>query len=169
MEKVCFDTQIIIWGVKEDATDGQEEMIDRAKRFVQSLTDEGKGILVPAIVIAELLSAIEPADHQFFVNLFARLFEIQPFDTVAAMKFAELWRERRPQVQEYALEHGIQATREEMKADCLIVATGIAAGAEAIYSHDSLLREFANGRIPVHEIPIILEQGNLDLGAGAQT
>jgi hypothetical protein len=34
MTLVCFDTHIIIWGVKGQATSGQEDKIDKAKYLI---------------------------------------------------------------------------------------------------------------------------------------
>jgi len=47
----------------------------------------------------------------------------------------------------------------------MIVATSIAHKADALYSHDNKLRNFANGSIPVLEIPKKQFQESLDLVA----
>jgi PIN domain nuclease of toxin-antitoxin system len=36
MDLVCFDTHIIIWGIKQQATAGQEANIDKAKNLISN-------------------------------------------------------------------------------------------------------------------------------------
>jgi hypothetical protein len=50
---ICFDTAPLIWGVRGDASPGQEPMIERARSFIAELTTKGFAIMVPSPVIAE--------------------------------------------------------------------------------------------------------------------
>jgi hypothetical protein len=38
---ICFDTQPLIWGVQGYATPGQEGMIVRTKKYIESLNAKG--------------------------------------------------------------------------------------------------------------------------------
>lgn len=51
MDLVCFDTQIIIWGVKRQATPGQEDNIDKAKYLINTCEENGIDIMVPSVVV----------------------------------------------------------------------------------------------------------------------
>ena len=52
---VCIDTHIVIWGIKKQATKGQENMISRAESFLNWLDENKKKIIIPVPVISELL------------------------------------------------------------------------------------------------------------------
>jgi hypothetical protein len=62
MALICFDTNILIWGIKEQSGKGQEEIIPRAKDFISSLDDETT-VLIPSIVVAEILMPIPKELH----------------------------------------------------------------------------------------------------------
>lgn len=161
MSLVCLDTHILIWGIKEEATEGQEEMIARAKAFLEHLEKTDRRVLIPAVVVAEFLLRLPVEVHHTIVNLFQRAFFTAPFDLQAAERFARIWQAQRDtgRIQELSQSHG--ATKSELKADCMIVATAVARGTSCIYSNDDTLQKFAEGYIDVHEMPDILTQ--LDL------
>ena len=94
MEIVCLDNHILVWGIKEEASSGQEEMIHRAKRFFKWLDNEGYKVLIPANVIAEFLMLIPHEGHGKVISQFNRYFIVAPFDTAAASCFAKIWRKR---------------------------------------------------------------------------
>jgi predicted nucleic acid-binding protein len=95
------------------------------------------------------------------MNLLAQSYPIVPFDTAAAAIYAKLWQERKSSglIDLLKIENG--ATRQELKADCMIVATAIQHKVKALYSHDASLRKFANGAIPVIEVPKLNQQFEL--------
>ena len=158
MKTICLDTHILIWGIKEQSSLGQEEMIPRAKRFLRHLESEHNIVLVPSVVVAELLMSIPPNLHATVTNLLDKGFVIPPFDLQASTHFARIWQDKQNQGVIEQLKHNYQAKREEIKADCLIVATALSRGAECIYSYDSKLKIFASGHINVEDIPIIPDQ-----------
>jgi predicted nucleic acid-binding protein len=154
---VCVDTQVLIWGIKEDATPGQESMIEKAKHFFGRATESGETLLIPSVVVGELLMRVPPALHTMILNLIQRGFITAPYDLEAAAIFARLWQERKDDgVIEELLQNG--ATRSELKADCQIVATALAAGATSIISHDTGVRRFAGDEIAVSELPAGVKQ-----------
>jgi len=153
MSLVCFDTQVVIWGIKQQATPGQEGMIEKAKYLIQTCTEDGKRIIIPSVVIAELLMPIDPNSHQAFSALMQKRFIISTFDLKAASYFAKVWQERK-QEREYLINNAL-ATRAELKADSMIIATAVASGASCIYSHDIPLRKCATSFIEVCDIPEI--------------
>lgn len=163
MKQIVIDNHLLVWGMKEESEQGQEEMIPMTKSFFEHCKQKNIEILVPAVVAGELLTAIEPKHHQIVLNLLQSSFVVPPYDAAAAIIFARLWRERKESGQVKRMQTDLQATRQELKADCMIVATALAQKAEAIYSHDVKLKAFANGAIAVHEVPRIQVQHSLAL------
>lgn len=157
MRLVCLDNHALIWGIKEEATEGQELMVPRAKAFIESLDEKDYGVLIPTIVIGEFLLRIPSNMHATVINLFNRSFIIAPFDLIAASKFAEIWQSKKSQeIADELFKSG--RTREELKADRMIVAIAASRRAECIYSHDKALKAFAKDYIEVREIPFISKQ-----------
>jgi predicted nucleic acid-binding protein len=163
MKQVCLDSHVLIWGVQEQAEPGQEEMSSRAKALIDHCKKNHIQMMVPALVVGELLTAIEPRYHAAFLNLLNSSFVILPYDGAAAAVFARLWRERKNSAAIDRIRPDSQAIPRELKADCMIVATGIAHKATTIYSHDDRLKKFANGLIDILDIPPVQYQENLDL------
>jgi predicted nucleic acid-binding protein len=154
---VCFDTQAIIWGIKEEATPGQEFMIDRTKRFIKHLDEKRIKILIPTVVYAESLMRIPKELHPMIQNLVERSFIISPFDAKAASIFAEVWQKGKENgTIKGLIKEGSE--RDFIKFDSQIIATAISLGAECIYSQDSDLTKLANGLIDIREIPNVAEQ-----------
>lgn len=156
MDIVCFDTHIIIWGVRGKATSGQEDKIEKAKYLISKCDKDGIKIMVPSVVVAEVLCALEPRLHSAVSELMHRQFIVPPFDTQAALHFAEMWRNKK-QLKD---ESGI--SRAEMKADYMITAIAIARGAKCIYSEDVGLKKFAQDYIDVKPLPSIEKQMSIE-------
>lgn len=161
MKTVCVDTHILIWAIKEQASPGQEDLVPKAKRFLRYLESEKLIVLIPSIVVAELLMRVPPDLHPMVTNLLDKSFVIPSFDLQASTHFARIWQDRQNEGVIEELQLNYQAKREELKADCMIVAIAIANGAECIYSHDNKLKIFAEAHIQVIEIPNIPEQQTL--------
>jgi predicted nucleic acid-binding protein len=162
LDLVCLDTQILIWGIQEEASPGQEDMIRRATYLFRLLTQSKTTIIISSIVVGEFLVGIPLNMHRTVVNLIGQGFVTAPFDLQAAAEFARLWDDRQKRNIIRDLQEIQKATREELKVDCLIVATAIAQKASCIYSCDGKLKAFAAESIPVIELPMGEEQ--LDLG-----
>lgn len=158
---VCLDTQIMIWGIKEQATQGQTDMIPRAKRFLVDLDQKGTKVIIPAIIVGELLLRVPPELHLMVLNLFQKGFIVVPFDLQAAAHFARIWQANNDAAVIQELSQEDKLTNRQIKADCMIVATAVAKGVDCIYSHDKGLRKFAKGHIEVKEMPDIPLQMDL--------
>jgi predicted nucleic acid-binding protein len=142
MPLVCFDSMILIWGIQEH---GQEEEVAQAKAFLDHLDKQGTKALIPSVVVAEFLTGIPTAAHTTIADLLERHFITAAFDLKASMHFARIWQDRDQRGVITLLKQRDRATRAELKADCMIVATAVAQGASCIYSHDDNLAGFANG------------------------
>lgn len=161
MDLVCFDTQQMIWGIKEQATEGEEDMVARTKAFIRHLDEKGTRILVPSIVVAELLIRVPPELHSMVSNLVERSFVVGDFDLRASSCFARMWRDKKDRGVIQTLQHQASVAKVKLRADCMIAATAVANGASCIYSHDKDVKAIAEGHILVREVPLIEEQ--LDL------
>lgn len=154
---VCLDTHVIIWGIKGEASQGQEAMVQRAKSYIRHQDEQGIDLMVPAPVVAEAMIRGDVDQLRAIRAIIERSFFIAAFDSPAAFLAAELERG-----------HGAAKLREEggvprnhIRIDAQIAAIAIVQNAEAIVSHDPHMRTVAQNRIPVIELPDISEQGNL--------
>lgn len=158
MQLVCLDTHILIWGIKEEASEGQENMIPIAKAFFKEADlKENLQIQIPSIVVGEFLMRIPPDLHITVMNLLQTSFQIPPFDLASASAFATIWQGKE------RLRNSLkdEISREKMKVDCQIVAIATTHTADCIFSHDKYLTKFAEGYIRVKELPKKLEQMEL--------
>lgn len=160
MAVICLDTQILIWGLKQEASSGQENMIFKAKDLITSLEKNRHQVIIPSLVLAELLMPIEEKDYGDFLLKMNRKFMIVPFDTKAAFYFGTLWKKWRDKSEDKTNREE-QPTRAKMKTDFMIVATAISRKAEYIYSMDSDIVKFAKGHIEVRDLPPVFRQGTL--------
>jgi len=163
MKQAILDSHILIWGIKEQAEDGQEEMIERTQQFFEECKKNKTQLLVPSVVVGELLTAVDVKYHPMTLNLLQGAFLIPSYDAASSAIFARLWREKKESGAVDQIREELQATRQELKADCMIVATAIAQKADAIFSHDAKLKAFASGQIKVLEVPGLQAQQKLSL------
>lgn len=68
----CIDSNIIIWGIKKQATDGQEEMIKRAEQFFLHADEYDDIILIPSIVLAEILAPDPPQLKAKYIEILSK-------------------------------------------------------------------------------------------------
>lgn len=149
MACVCLDTNVLIWGVKQQFTPGQEHMIERTARFIRHLDKKGVTCVVPAIVISELLMPLPLSEHMPFIAMVSTSFTVPSFNAVTASFLSKIWQSKKGQV---------DIKREEIKFDAMIVATALAARATCIYSNDPHIAEIALGHLDCKDIPEMPEQ-----------
>ena len=154
---ICLDTHVLIWGIKEEASQGQEEMVQRAKSYIRHQDEQGIDLMVPAPVVAEAMIRGDVDQLRTIRTIIERSFFIAAFDSPAAFLAAELERGRGVAK---LLEEG-KAPRSHIRIDAQIAAIAIVQNAEEIISHDPHMRTVAQNRIPVIELPDIPEQGSL--------
>jgi predicted nucleic acid-binding protein len=148
MQLVCFDTQMLIWGVQRKSQTTQTDMIKKAEIIIQQLDKDKTKIIVPSIVLGEFLLGLPVEQHMSTVNFFKKRFIIAPYDAQAASTFANLWKEYDPDLKSKTDKPG----RTFLKADAMIVAIAIAREADCIYSEDPWLKNFAGINIHVNTI-----------------
>ena len=149
----CIDSNIIVWGIKKQASEGQEDMIARAEHIFIQADEYNDFILIPTIVLAEILTPEPPEVRNRYIDILNKSFIIAPFDTRAALKFADILHSRWAEIKNIAAETG--TPRQKMKADHMIIATALVNNANCIYSTDNGLKAFANGLIDVRDVPHI--------------
>ena len=155
---ICLDTHVVIWGLKGEATSGQEGMIHRTKQFIKHQFEEGNDLMIPAPVVSEVLIRGTTSQLQAVRDLMERSFFIPSFDMPAAYLAAELERSR----EAVELIDSGQAPREHIRVDTQIAAIAIIQNAEMIVSHDPYMRRIVHSRINVIEVPDIPEQETLE-------
>ncbi|MBI5153623.1 PIN domain-containing protein [Candidatus Poribacteria bacterium] len=159
---ICFDTHVLIWGVRGWAGESQQDEIGHTRRFIERLRVEGTRILIPAPVVAEYLLGFESSQlriSQF--QILQREFEIRPLDAASALVAAELEGNR-----QVLGRLGEQAgfDRQRVRMDAFILGIAITSGAERIISADAKMAVLADGRIPVEPVPRFdLQQDLLEL------
>jgi predicted nucleic acid-binding protein len=165
MSLICFDTMIVVWGIQGWANNNQDSMIKRAKQAIINCQEGNHKIIIPSIVLAEILSGIDTEKRKDFHDLVSRNFLVIPFDTLAALEFANLWDNKvnRDKIKSNLDDKGIKITRAEMKADLMIISTAKSKKSEFIYSHDEKFISCAEGIIDVKYLPEIIDQKVLDL------
>lgn len=149
----CIDTQIYIWGGKQECTSGQEEFRDRAIHLFNLLDVNKDHIMLPQIVVAESL-AIEPLEkHAVILDKISKTCITSDFDARCALQYAHLFTNRMEELKKTAIEIGVD--NERMKIDHLIIATAMVHGANCIYSHDKGIKTFGQRYIEVKELPLL--------------
>lgn len=161
MSLVTLDSHIIIWGIKEEASVGQEHMIHLAKRFFAWLDDEKHEIILTSIVLGELLMRVPPDNHAEVLSFYEKRFKVINYDALAASCFAKIWQRKNEDKTVEQATQKLGATREECKADCQIVGCAVSRKIECIYTYDDKLRRFAEGFINTSHIPEMPKQQEL--------
>ena len=162
-EIVCFDSQIVIWGVKKFAEQSQLSMIEKTERFIESLDKEGIEVMLPMVVVTEILSR-EPFEKQVAIlQVLQESFILKNYDSQIALECANLLRKNWDEIIDVRDETNVR--KDKLKFDHIIIATAIASGCSCIYSYDPHMIKFGKGVIDVREIPKPTIQGSFDLNA----
>jgi len=147
----CVDSQILIWGIKKQFTEGQENKIERAESFFRKVDEEGHQILIPTVVLAEILAPEPKGKYSMYMDVINESFMIGEFNTMCAIRYAEILHNRFEDLKQFAHNNGIR--REKMKADFMVLATALAYNAHTLYTNDKGLLSIASGYIQACEIP----------------
>lgn len=148
---VCIDNHILIWGLKRFASPGQEFRLDQTEQCLQILKEQKAQIVVPTVVCAEFLTGLDDENSRNqYIRIIQRNFAVIPFDIGASMRFPALWSSVKKERLEELKQQG--ATKQTLKADCMIVASAIQHKANMIISNDRELAAFASTYIEVKTI-----------------
>jgi predicted nucleic acid-binding protein len=161
MKQVCVDTQTIIWGVRQIATPGQEDMISRAVALFERCRKDGDLLVVPTIVLGELLAAVPLDEHPDFVRLIQGRFLVAPFDAAAALVYGRLWQAHKSEIIPQARKELAGLERAEIKADHMIAAVAVARRCDQLCTADKALIRFAERHISILRLPDVPVQPSL--------
>jgi predicted nucleic acid-binding protein len=163
MSVVCLDTQILFWGIRQVAARGAENLVPKAKDFLYWLEAHKIDVIVPAIVVGEMLVPIPAKEHNEVLAKFQDNWMIVDYDLKAASLFAQIRYEQNTQRLMKEIRRNPHATRRELVADAMIIATAIAHGADKIYTHDNNLISLARDYIVAENFENVPIQMSLDL------
>jgi predicted nucleic acid-binding protein len=153
-----LDLDILIWGIQPSNADHVDGRRQRAQAFFRHLGEERIRALLPAIVVGEFLVRIPREDQDRVMGALERSFIIAPFDMQTSAAYANIWRQKEASGEIDLLRERYEATGNELRVDCIILATALSSGAECLYSENPLLQELARRVLDVKPIPTIPEQ-----------
>jgi predicted nucleic acid-binding protein len=160
---ICFDTMVLVWGIQGKASPGQEEMVARTKRYIDSLRDENEQILIPAPVVSEYLQHFDTDERKRQIRALERYFLLPAFNLPAAYLAAGIAYQR----QRSGATSAEGTSRQAIKTDIQILATAIVNNARLLVTHNLAdfenLAQLAGGRIRVADVPNVHSQRDLDL------
>ncbi|HVC96887.1 MAG TPA: hypothetical protein VND64_24625 [Pirellulales bacterium] len=162
---ISVDAQILIWGIKRQATPDRQHMIDRAARFFRQCQREHQRIFLPAQSLAEFLVGYDAEQRRLSLARLSRGFLVAPFDAKAAVIAADLqtdWNKLKAIGDEFGL------TKQQIKADINVLASALAVNASCLYSEDKQMKSFAQGRIIIRPLPTHLPPEDEAYGGSVQ-
>jgi len=120
----------------------------RSKLLLHMAARKKDTILLPTVAISELLVPVSKLQRGALIALLQQKFVCPPFDLPAASIAADLWSQHKklPQDLQYDKRH-------ILRADAMIIASVLAAGAAEFYSHDERCRALANLVMTAHDLP----------------
>ena len=152
MSTVCLDTQIVYWGIiGKPSSPEQQPLVDHAQAFFRQLRAEKHHILVPTVVLGELLVPVPEEEHGLFLEQASTAWMLADYNVQAALWFARIRRSTLTQKHLRRLQQKTSATRKELVADLMIIATALAHSADTLYSHDAKLLRLAENWIEARD------------------
>lgn len=153
MKKVCLDTNILVWGVKETANAGQEKNIPRAKFLFEYFDAKKITVIVPSLVLGELMGNVTDDDEREKIfDYISKNFQVVMHDTVASIEFAKMRVSLDAKnIKQYANTNSIPKCR--MINDYNICSVAVADGCDAIFTHNLKdFEKFIDGKMPIYDI-----------------
>ena len=155
---ICFDTNMMIWGVRGMASPGQEEMVVRAKRYLEFLEKSKHRVIIPAPVFAEYLVFYSDAEREQQGTEFERHFRVMPYDYHAAKVAARISHDR-PRLE--AIQDEFGKSRQAISVDVQVIAIAAANKADVLIAHDGSMRKLAEGIVTAVDIPSVETQATM--------
>lgn len=164
---VAIDAMVFVWGIKKEATVGQEDMIEKTRILFERLDKDGIQLLIPAPVLAEVLAPIDDNRRKEVLKVVENTANVYPFDSFCAEVFAEMMYNyknavNQEELRRYRTEHLVP--KDKMKFDYMISAIAVSNNALCIFSNDHGLSVFASPSIDVVKISDSISIPKLNLG-----
>lgn len=137
---IAIDAQVLLWGIKKDATPNRAHMIGRAEHFLKELHKKSDRIMVPSQALQEFLVRYNDGDRASVLAIFERRFFVAPYDGRAAVIAAKMKADKEAW---HASRSETGADKKCISADMIILATAIAHGAKKIVAEDDDLHNLA--------------------------
>lgn len=153
---VCLDSDILIWGLKKEATDGQEHMIIKAEAFISYLYKLKKRIIIPAPILTELTWILDKEKRDLVVDIMSKRFIIAPFDKKAALICSDLLSQFKSYKEYENIKNELGKRR--LKFDTMIIAIAISNECEQFYTNNVDDYKLASKHIVISQIPFIPQQ-----------
>lgn len=151
MRVVALDCQVLVWGIRRQATPNRTEMIPRAEALIAGLEADRAArrafVVIPVPALGEFLIHEDESRHDAVTAELRRRFHLAPYDLPAASIAARIWQQAQacgayPEL----IADGV--TRQIIKVDTQILAVALAQGATVLYTEDPGRRTLA-GRVPI--------------------
>jgi hypothetical protein len=151
-----IDTDVIIHAGLATQKPGKVDLDKRKRSLALLRWGQARQMVFPTVALSEVLIPIPKDKRSEVIHKLKEAFVIHPFDERAATIASDLWvrHKQLPEVEQYN-------ERLVLKADILIIACAVAAGATEFYSHDDKCRKLANLIIKGCQPPSRDPDGNL--------
>jgi predicted nucleic acid-binding protein len=157
---VFIDTNILIWAVRGDASNGQEGLITKAQNLIEQLSSHESRLMTSTICLGEFLVGVDSTKHAGLANIVKRSFMLYTYDDACAVKAAWLWRKRNAEIIKLREQSQEPGHRAKIKNDVMIVATALVHGADVLYTNDTDIQTIAGDLIEVRLLSDYEEQAN---------
>lgn len=148
---ICLDTNVLIWGLKKQASPAQPEMIPRARAYLEWIETNGRRAAIPAPSLAEALIKIGIGSREGLLREITKRIQICPFDSKAAFIYGGIH-------DELVSKFKGKSDRRSLKTDLMILAVAISNHASKLVTHDNaLIGERIRG-VEIMQIPQVPSQ-----------
>lgn len=144
-----IDTNILIWAIRGEATQGQEAQVLKSQNLIDWLNDNSTRIMTSSICLGEFLTGVNVSKHTALTNVIKRSFMLYTYDDACALKAAWLWKKRKENIKELRNKASENGHRAKIINDVMIVATALVQGADVIYTNDTDIKSIAGDLIKV--------------------
>lgn len=131
-------------------------MVERTKRYLDSLKDENETLMIPTPVVAEYLQGFDRDAQPDQLDKLQRYFFLPSFDVASACLAAEI-----SSGKTVPTSYG-PGDRDSIKTDVQIIAIAIVHRADLIVTHNvSEFSRLAGDRIQISDVPSVPQQPQL--------
>ena len=156
MKRVCVDTNMLIWYIKRQCSEGQEDFLDKAEWLFKYFERKKIDVVIPSLVVAELLAHVEnDEEREGYFDYINTHFEIAQHDIKSARKYVQLMQQLiANNANDYAKDKGVK--RFQLTNDYNICSVALSSDCDAIFSHNLKdFEQFANHQIPIYTLDYV--------------